>query len=820
MCSIGARSDVASVRTQAESHEPAVRPWRAVLLTAEEHAASLHAAPRRRSSGRAFAICWVTAIALVFLGPALAHGLNLGPYDILDHLGLTANTNAPVHNVIDSDEIEEFIPWQMLSWLQVHGGHLPLWNPYSLLGLPLAFNFQSAPFSLSIVAGYLAPLRFAHTVTILVRLLIAGGGVLALCRALRMRLLSALVAATIFELSGGFTIWLGSYEAGCLGWMGWVLAASVLILRGRHRVRDVALLAIAFALLLYAGEPQIAFLALGALVIFSGYMTVSLRASDPRRARRAALDHLLGVLGGTALAAPIYLPGMQLALSSVRASGPPVVGLPLYDLTHLIFSGYNGTPTNLANLIGPDNLYVSMIYVGVIGVVLAGVALSLARLRKEVVAFYLMITVLLMLVFASPVVTLLQHVAYLRAFRILLATTLIDFALAMLAGLGCEALLLPGRAGRVPAQDRLLALCVAVVTAVLAVLGVRLALNVDHLTTAQLHARALQFVWPVAEVVALAVVVVVRRRTRGRRSGAEAIALGGLLVVETVFLLAAGSGFVSSSSGGIPTNSATAKLESTVGSAVLGIGSCATNSLPSVGLASNSNLAYAVDEFAVLDPILPSAYDDAYERATGSSLPPSLSPSLFCPAMTSAALAREFGVSYILEAPGAAGPKGTVPVVNLDGEELYRVPNSGRATIVPIGKPSSAAKVVRHLTVSSPTTWRLTIDPHYKSLLQLRLTNVPGWEATIDGRPLKLHAFDTVMLQAVVPAGRSVIQLVYRPRAFTIGIYLALGALLALVSAFAVVLARRRGGSPTPPRLSVGAGGTDLLAEARPLVEV
>ena len=49
-----------------------------------------------------------------------------------------------VRNSTTGDQIAEMIPWSNLAWLQVHPGHLPLWNPYNGLGLPLAFNWQSA----------------------------------------------------------------------------------------------------------------------------------------------------------------------------------------------------------------------------------------------------------------------------------------------------------------------------------------------------------------------------------------------------------------------------------------------------------------------------------------------------------------------------------------------------------------------------------------------------------------------------------------------------------------------------------------------------
>ncbi|MGH9080777.1 MAG: hypothetical protein ACRDYE_12025, partial [Acidimicrobiales bacterium] len=79
---------------------------------------------------------------IAVLVPALHHGLYLGPYDALSRSGLTRQTGVVVHNSVNTDQIDAIIPWSSLVWTQVHHGHLPLWNPYNGLGLPLAFNWQ------------------------------------------------------------------------------------------------------------------------------------------------------------------------------------------------------------------------------------------------------------------------------------------------------------------------------------------------------------------------------------------------------------------------------------------------------------------------------------------------------------------------------------------------------------------------------------------------------------------------------------------------------------------------------------------------------
>ena len=66
---------------------------------------------------------------------------------------------------------------------------LPLWNPDSVLGTPLAFNWQSGVFSLPALLGYLFPLHLAYTVQVMATLVIAGTGVYVLGRLLGMGVL-------------------------------------------------------------------------------------------------------------------------------------------------------------------------------------------------------------------------------------------------------------------------------------------------------------------------------------------------------------------------------------------------------------------------------------------------------------------------------------------------------------------------------------------------------------------------------------------------------------------------------------------------------
>src|ERR1039457_2074019 len=201
-------------------------------------------------------VLWVLAAAFAVLLPALVRGSSLGSYDILSQYSLSKQPGMTVHNWRLIDQITAIIPSTSLAWTQVHSGHLPLWNPYSLLGMPLAFDWLSAPFSVQALVGYLFPLDLAYTVQIVVTLVIAGTGVYVLGRMLGLGVLGSVMAATVCELSGPYMAWLGWPVIETMAWAGWFFAAGLLVVRGRHRVRSIVLLAVVSACLIYSGSPE------------------------------------------------------------------------------------------------------------------------------------------------------------------------------------------------------------------------------------------------------------------------------------------------------------------------------------------------------------------------------------------------------------------------------------------------------------------------------------------------------------------------------------------------------------------------------------
>jgi len=735
-------------------------------------------------------IAWVVVAGGAFMSQALARGSSLGAYGFLSRWSLSAERLGAIHNVLGTDQITQMIPWTAVSWTQVHAGHLPLWNPYSALGTPLAFNWQSATFGLPALVGYLFPLHLAYTAQVLTTLVVAGSGAYVLTRILRCGVVAAAFAGTVFELSGAFMIYLGWPIASVFAWAGWLLAAAILLIRGERRARYAALFAVSLALAIYAGQPDALTILLVGLVTFV-VVLLGLRLfqyGPPGPVLRPLVDLAVAGVAGMALAAPLLLPGLQLLGKSVRNTGGSALGgraaISYLEIGHFLVSGLNGA------------LLPFSLYLGVIPVVLVITAIGLRRREPEVIALVALALLMGAFSFVQPVITLMVSVPGAEAVRWPRAVVLFAFSLAILSGLGMDLLI------KSPLQKSVRRwlgtgfLLTAVVLVSFCLVGG------GRLSPAQASNRFHGLLWAAIEAafgIAVAVALYFNARKMRQKADPRAFLRLGisqwcalvLLACETAFLVATGSPIWDSSPSFLPVTSAEVALQHAVGSSLVGLGSRQCAGLgQGVGFRPNVNALFDIQELAVYDPMLPLAYYQSWTALTGQKTKAAgfKQFSSFCPPIKSAAIARAYGVSFVLEARGSLGPTGSVFDRNIGNEELYRIPNSGVATLTPVAGTGTAQTATGPSTTvpvthPNPSSWKLITHGTTTQSLDLRLTDSPGWHATIDGRPLALKPYQVVMLQAQIPSGTHTVLLTYWPGSFTTGIVVALCSLIALLLA-------------------------------------
>ncbi|HEY5025164.1 MAG TPA: YfhO family protein [Acidimicrobiales bacterium] len=738
-------------------------------------------------------VAWTILAVVAVMAPLLRPGVSLGPFDLLSRIGLTRHAGVAVHSEFPADQILYFAPLTNLAWHQVHSGQLPLWNPYNVGGMPLAFSWQSAVFSVPVLLSYLAPVHFAYTVIVLAKLVIAGTGTYTLCRVLGMRPLSAAFGGTVFELSGPMLHYSGWAMTGVTCWAGWIFAAAILLVTGKHRLRHAMALALVVAAAVYGGHPEsVAVLGLSFVVFMAVYLGVRARR-DGAPLRRPLLDLALAGACGLGLGAPLVLPGLQVVQASGRAGATG--GAP-FSLSHLsdLLVGLQGT-----------DFQVPPPYIGVLAVVLAVVAVALWWRRPEVLGFSAVVVAALVLSFKNPLHILVQATPVLGRVTWNRDVMLLGLALAVLGAGGLDALV----RDEMPARLRRWALgALGGAALVVAAVSLAVAAGVQHTTGGGTRSR---LGWAAAETVVGVALVWISGIGRSPAGPAHSTsprarrAVGvAFLAAQTAFLAVAGVSFWSLSSSYFPPTAGVSALQRAVGSSVVSMGPCRLKPFTypyatEFGIRPNANIGYGVHEFAVYEPVLPTAYFSSWEEVSGQQLKTSLRRvGLFCPQITTATEARVYGVSYILASSHGPGPTGAVRDRTVGGEALFHVPGSAQATLSPVPPAGQTLPVDapgRPVAVTHPSarSVRLVTDATGTRLLRLRVTALPGWHATIDGHELPLeHWAAGAMLEARVPAGHHVIELQYWPGLFSAGLAVAVVILVGFAGALAFAVVRRR----------------------------
>jgi hypothetical protein len=783
----------------------------------------------RRITPDVLGLSWIVLVACAYLSPAVKDGFGFGAADLVRQLSVLTNVPGLVpHNGYNGDLLTQFAAWNLLDWHLVHSGQLPLWNDLSMTGMPQLLNFESAVLSLPTLIGYLAPASASFFVTVAVKLLVAGSGVYACCRALGTRPLGAAFGGSTAMLSGSFSGWLGWAVSGPEAWTGWLLCGAVLAYR-RRGPAGAAVLAISTAFAIYAGMPEsdaLVAIGLGVVILVTGLLTLVSGRLDLTGALRIAI----GLACGAALSAPLWLPGIAVLRLSSHAATPSDYGLPLKAAALLFAPGYYGLPTRGSHYFGPVNYYETAAYVGIPALVLAVVGLRSLRTRPVVVGLGVSAVVATLAAYrvtaSGPVQALARHVG-LRSVSLSRMVGVLGFLIAILAGIGLEELMRRRRDGRDGGGDRGVAVLLLAGSLIVAGVLVLLWVKVGDLgaaapfTRAELVAlRRSSLWWPSVEAVlclGIATVLASRRwrhspaHSPGTRRSASGAVLGTVvLVAESAFLVFAGVGLNSYAHDLYPVTPAVSALQRDAGNALVGFDGgntscprsrattpCGLRQWTGLAFYPVVNLAYGVAEFGGHDPVIPRTYFTAWPVPHDGQPPNALN--LFAPSIDSISLARRYGIGYVLVPPNRVAPLGMTPVGKIASMTLYRVPGSDRFAFAASASTgaSGSRTTDRVVSVRHPddTSYDLTLSAPRAETLLIRITNTPGWNVTTgSGQALGVSpAAGGALLSVRVPGGTRSLVVHYWPRHFGLSLGLALGAALLLaVWATALGLVRRK----------------------------
>ncbi len=366
------------------------------------------------------------------------------------------------------DTLGELHPWWTWAWREIAHGVWPHWNPFVLCGLPfhgLAVVSLAYPASL---ANLVLDTPRVITAWWLVHLALAGCWTQRFARALGLSLGASALAGITFGASEALVSRIAAGELPQLAVVTWVPALLWVLESGIRAGRPSTLLAgaVPIALMLLAGHLQ--YVAYGSLLV-GGYVSARLVGDRERRGELRLWLALAGVwLVGLALAAHQVLPTLDALAGSHRAWGlaaPQDRGILL-------------TPRSLSRWVTPDLLgneyrggYVGdtvagqvPLYIGVLPLFLVATALGLGARHAWRLGILAAAGVAFAFGSRLPIAPLLEWlVPPLTGFRIpSRMLVLAALPLAVLAGLGVDAVLEPAAEGR---RRRIVAAILAVLAA-------------------------------------------------------------------------------------------------------------------------------------------------------------------------------------------------------------------------------------------------------------------------------------------------------------------------------------------------------------------
>lgn len=346
-------------------------------------------------------------------------------------------TGVPVKNPIMADVVSFTYPMQMLAIDLLKDGRWPLWNPYILSGTPLLANFQSAPFSPTNLVYFVFERLTAWSFQIILQHVLAAVFTYFLLRNWKVSNFGSVLGGIVFAFSGFNLLW--------SQWNGHALAAAFIplvlllgdkwLLGGKYVFGTC--LSFAIALQVLSGYPQVIFYSLVALVFLWVF-----------RIERSKIFFsktiFLGIFSllGLGLGAFQILPGAELLSISQRGIEPHPFDwafLPFIKVITFFAPDYFGNHST-GNYWGPQDYTSNIGFVGVVAPILAGLALPLAKNKREVLLCFILLLVALILAFPTPFSILLWKSGFLgfQAASAHRSLVLFNLSVALLAGFGVD----------------------------------------------------------------------------------------------------------------------------------------------------------------------------------------------------------------------------------------------------------------------------------------------------------------------------------------------------------------------------------------------
>ena len=248
-------------------------------------------------------------LSFFYLGANLFSNEIVAPMDLLLHYPgwHNAGISVPVFNLERSDILDALIPQWNFARNSILGGTIPLWEPYTAGGSPVLPLFTSSLLSPSFLVFFIFGGGVGFTLSLLVKLVIAGYGTYKLCRT-EMTVLPSVFGGITYMMCGYNASWLMWSHVTTSMWIPWVFWGIILLNKEQRWIR-YSLLTFFVALLIFGGFPFDVFgcLAIGFLLI-CWLIFINVKKSGRLYGLKSGLLLFSAIIAGGALAAVQILP--------------------------------------------------------------------------------------------------------------------------------------------------------------------------------------------------------------------------------------------------------------------------------------------------------------------------------------------------------------------------------------------------------------------------------------------------------------------------------------------------------------------------------
>lgn len=304
--------------------------------------------------------------------------------------------------LLNADAIRQIYLWKELAADQFKTGHIPLWNPYTFSGQPLAANFQSSVFYPLNALYFLFNAKDAWILLVVSQPLLAGVFMYVFLRSIKLSSIASLYGSVVLMFSSYLITWLenGNIIHSYL-WLPLIFfGTSKLYIVGKFKY--LALIIFSLTLAVLAGHPQTAIYIYAAFVLFWIYNAFKIRKKPDIKIKTLSFILILSL----ALSAIQWIPTVSLYLQSP-------ISLPF---SKEVFDKFLIPYTNLVTFLAPDffghpatdNFWSFTYgdftpYIGVIPLILAVYGFSNFRKNPFVVFCFIVGSIFLLASVSSPI---------------------------------------------------------------------------------------------------------------------------------------------------------------------------------------------------------------------------------------------------------------------------------------------------------------------------------------------------------------------------------------------------------------------------------